>query len=87
MIKKYNNLSLLLGAPGLVLQILGSTSGQPPISLLGSLLLIAGLAFYAKAKGQHPAWCAFGLLSIIGVIVLACLKDKTLIENAPSPTA
>ena len=45
------------------------------VALVGTGLLIAGLAFYAKAKGRSPAWGLMGLLSIIGLIVLACLKD------------
>ena len=45
------------------------------VSLVGTGLLMAGLAFYALAKGRSPAWCLMGLLSIIGLIVLACLKD------------
>jgi hypothetical protein len=45
------------------------------VALAGTVLLIAGLSFYAKAKGRSPAWGLMGLLSIIGLIVLACLKD------------
>lgn len=80
MIKKYNNLSLLLGAPGLVLQFIGlGSQGEPEgaaISAIGSLLLIAGLAFYAKAKGRSAAWGLMGLLSLIGLIVLGSLPDR-----------
>ena len=47
------------------------------VALGGSLLLIIGLGFYAKAKGRHPAWGLMGLLSLIGVLVLACLTDRT----------
>ncbi len=45
--------------------------------LLGTVLLIIGLVYYAKAKGRHPAWGIMGLLSIIGLIVLALLKDRS----------
>jgi hypothetical protein len=47
------------------------------VALVGTVLLIAGLSFYAKAKGRSPAWGLMGLLSIIGLIVLACLKDRS----------
>ena len=85
MITRYNNISLALGIPGIALQIGGrvwSMQLAPAVSLpamlvmlLGTGLLIAGLAFYAKAKGRNPAWGLMGLLSIIGLIVLACLPD------------
>jgi len=48
---------------------------QPLVMLVGTVLLIIGLAYYARAKGRHPAWCLMGFLSVIGLIVLACLKD------------
>lgn len=75
MIKKYNNVSLLVGVPGLILQAMGNIKGQPVILLAGSILLLIGFAYYAKAKGRHPAWCLMALLSLIGLIVLGCLKD------------
>ena len=40
---------------------------------LGGLLLIGGLCFYASMKGRNPAWGLFGLLSCIGLIVLAVI--------------
>jgi hypothetical protein len=84
MIKEYNNKSLLFGIPGLILQIVGRLFVEPShpvlgfaITLIGTILLLIGFALYAKAKGRHPAWCLMALLSIIGLIILACLKDKT----------
>ncbi len=84
MIKRYNNLSLALGIPGLLMQIAGRFVGNTPqqlllgalVQLVGTVLLIVGLAFYAKAKGRSAAWGLMGLLSIIGLIVLALLKDE-----------
>jgi len=75
MIKKYNNISLAWGIPGIVLQIAGNVIGQPIVLIVGTVLLMIGLAYYAKAKGRSAAWCLMGFLSIIGLIVLACLKD------------
>jgi amino acid transporter len=46
------------------------------IMLLGTVLLIIGLSLYARAKGHSGWWGLMGLLSIIGLIVLACLPDR-----------
>jgi hypothetical protein len=46
------------------------------VGLAGTGLLMVGLSYYAKAKGRSPAWCLFAFLPLIGIIVLACLKDK-----------
>ena len=83
MIARYNNISLLAGVPGIVLQFVGRYFMQTPdkhglgigIAVLGTGLLLVGFAFYAMAKGRNPAWCLMAFLSIIGLIVLACLKD------------
>jgi hypothetical protein len=93
MIARYNNVSLALGIPGLLLQIGGNFWAAPyfggqlavgrSVMALGTLLLIAGLAFYAKAKGRHPAWGLLGLLSFIGLILLACLSDHAKERNLP----
>ena len=83
MIESENRKSLAIGIPGIALQILGSIMRQQPGAspawtaavLLGTVLLIAGLAFYARAKGRNPAWGLMGLLSLVGLIILALLKD------------
>jgi hypothetical protein len=36
-------------------------------------LIMAGLAFYARSKGRHPAWCILGLLSVLGLLVIVLL--------------
>jgi hypothetical protein len=50
--------------------------------LLGTVLLIIGLCYYAKAKGYSAVYGCLGLLSCIGLIILAVMKDKTV----PPPT-
>ena|ERR1700733_6267034 len=83
MIARYNRLSLALGAPGLLIQavgiyifqILGHRTTGRIVAWIGAALLIAGLALYAKAKGRNPAWGLMGFLSLIGLAVLAFLKD------------
>lgn len=113
MIAKYNRTSLMLGVPGLLLQIgcfVGASAGaantrpqQPganPASMesmpiifqlgvfLGGGMLIVGLCYYAKAKGYNPLWGLVGLLSCLGLLILAVMPDKTLgtvDEYRPSP--
>ena len=50
-------------------------------TLVGAVLLIIGLGFYAKAKGYSALLGLLGLLSCIGLLILAALPDKT---KAPS---
>lgn len=84
MIPRYNNLSLALGVPGLVLQTVGTivayALGNEDLAAVsffaGTALLLAGLAMYAKAKGRHPAWCLVAPLSPVGWIILGCLEDR-----------
>ena len=68
---------------GILLQVAGRTMaerGTPEtgllIALIGVAIFIWGCGQYAKGKG-HSAWFgALGFLSIIGLIVLAVMKDK-----------
>ena len=43
----------------------------------GTLVLIIGLCEYADAKGQSRIWAAFAIASVVGLVILLCLKDKT----------
>ena len=43
---------------------------------IGSILFIIGCCFYAKGKGYNGAWGLLGLLSLIGLLILVCMKDK-----------
>jgi hypothetical protein len=90
MIKECNRKSFYWGIPGIILQCGGrNMANEIPKNanlgaiylFVGTFLLMMGLSYYAKAKGRHPAWCLMAFLSIIGIIVLACLKDKTATEN------
>ena len=91
MIQRHNRLSLALGIPGIALHLAsiwlpalfglkGAIASALLIVtfLLGTALLLAGLIFYAKAKGRSAWWSLFAILGIIGLVVLACLKDKTI---------
>ena len=90
MIAEYHRKSLMLGIPGLVLQlvcnVLLSASGAQSRGLvwifwagvlLGSVLLIIGLGYYTKGKGYSGLLGLLGLLSCIGVLIVALLPDKT----------
>ena len=88
MIARYNNVSLGFGIPGLLMQIVGNAMGNDHqtaalgalLTILGTVLLLVGLAYFAKAKKRSAWWCLFALLGLIGIIVLACLKDYDKIE-------
>jgi len=100
MIKKHNSTSIALGVPGFLVQAAGAfmMAFRPEhaalgiaLALVGGGLLMAGLAYYAMAKGRHPAWCLVVLLlallgqvvsvllapilTLLGYAVLGLLKD------------
>jgi len=77
MIQRHNKTSLAVGLAGLLIQVVGGIVREPVLIMLGAGVLIIGLVYYAKAKGRNPAWGLMGLWSIVGYIVLACLKDLT----------
>ncbi len=59
-----------------MIQLTGVISGDRLIALMGTALLMAGLAYYARAKG-HSAWlCLLAFLGLIGIIVLGLLRDR-----------
>ena len=75
MTKKYNDISLAWGSPGIVLQAVGALWGDLGLLLCGTIWLIIGLFYFAKGIGRSPAWCLLGFLSIIGFFVLYFLPD------------
>jgi hypothetical protein len=52
--------------------------------MVGTVLLIIGLCYYAKAKGYSAVYGFLGLLSCIGLIILALMKDKTVASPPPA---
>lgn len=85
MIAEYKSKTVSFVVSGLLLQIVGSALAKAgflgwlvggPAALLGSVLLIMGCCFYAKAKGYAWWFGLLGLLSCIGLIVLYVLPDQ-----------
>tara|TARA_B100001123_G_C14701993_1_gene785649 strand:- start:3 stop:440 length:438 start_codon:yes stop_codon:yes gene_type:complete len=74
-IKKLNRISFAFALPGLALQVAASRS-SPFLALLGSILFLVGLGYYAKMKGRDAAWGLVGLLSCIGFVILAVLPKR-----------
>ena len=89
MIRRYNNLSFLFFIPGIIIQVVASMrlphdGSKTPIDVgticlltVGALLCITGFAFYAKAKGRNIAWGLFGMIGLIGALLLSQLKDQS----------
>ena len=85
MIARYNNLSFVFALPGFALQIIGRMWLDSPeksqfgliMMLVGTGLVLLGFANYAKSRGRHPAWCLAAFLSVIGLVILAMLEDRT----------
>ena len=87
-IKKYQNLSLLFGAPGLIMQITGMLVYEKTeskalaliIAMLGTIFLMTGLGMVAKSKGHSVFLGILGFIGVPGIIILALLKDKLINE-------
>jgi len=56
--------------PGFLLQSYGVLTGSRWLGLVGSALLVAGLAKYIQTKGYHPGWGLWGLVPLVGPLVL-----------------
>jgi len=89
MIKRYNNLSFVYFVPGMIAQIAGMILKAPPdqpsspqgvsalLLIVGTILAFIGFGYYAKAKGRSMLWGLCGFLSLVGLVILALLKDKS----------
>ena len=88
MLQEYKTKTNIGVGLGILIQICGRVlagqEGDPAaMPFLGLAVLIVGLCVfiwgcmsYARAKGHHPAWGMFGLMSLIGLLVLYFLKDR-----------
>ena len=85
MLAEYKSKTISFVIAGLILQIVGGIIAKAgflgamvggPVALLGSVLLIMGCCFYAKAKGYAWWFGLLGLLSCVGLVVLYLLPDQ-----------
>jgi hypothetical protein len=95
MIAEYKRTGMAFGIPGLLLfggsiltsylvpKALPSWISAPLLAiwLVGVVLLIIGLCFYAKAKGYLAVWGFLLPITGIGLLVLTLLRDRT--EDRP----
>ena len=45
--------------------------------IIGTVLAVTGLGYYAKAKGRSMAWALAGFIGLPGMLLLAVLKDRS----------
>ncbi|MEZ6056226.1 MAG: hypothetical protein R3C01_05935 [Planctomycetaceae bacterium] len=88
MIKRYNNISLAVAAPGIIMQVAGRFMMQGEQEVLGvftviggTVLVLVGFAYYAKAKGRSPVWCLAAFLSVAGLVILSQLRDDSGVDE------
>lgn len=89
-----NKKSFVFGVPGLALQVVGNvvsqsagTAAGSAVSLVGTVLLVYGLSFYARSRGQNPWLGLLGLLSCLGMIILAVLPRRCVVCGGPVKAA
>ena len=62
--------ALAWGLPGFAIQCYGIVEGWALVSLGGTALLCVGLMYHVRGKGYHPMWGLWGLVPIMGPILL-----------------
>ena len=92
MIREYSRKSLAIGLPAVALLsvpvlvwgnagIMSSntwvTTASVVLPIVGSALFIVALCYYAKAKGYNGALGLLGMLSCVGLLIIALLPDRT----------
>ena len=84
--KTQSNVLIVLGLIGEVVAFFVDGNLAIPVRVIARVLIIVGCFFYAKGKGYSGAWGLLGLLSILGLIILICMRDrrKELVRCSPS---
>lgn len=88
MIQHYNRASIICGLSGFILYFaLPGLFGPLKwfagdlfaiiILIASPILMFLGVFYYVKAKGHSGLWALWILAGVIGIIVMACLVDKT----------
>ena len=62
--------ALVWGVPGFAIQCFGIAEGWVLASLGGTALLCVGLMYHIRGKGYHPMWGLWGLVPIMGPVLL-----------------
>lgn len=62
--------ALAWSIPGFAIQAYSLYKGLPLPAMGGTVLLIAGLMCYSKAKGYTPAWGLWGLVPVMGPVLV-----------------
>ncbi len=84
--------SFFFGVPGMILQAVANPRlvgelGGPLCSLVGAGLVVLGLSRYALSRGRSAWFGLFGLLSCVGIIILALLPKKCIVCAGPVAAA
>ncbi len=81
---------VLFALPGLSMQLVGAwlAAGPAPrigipLLFLGTLLLGAGLALYAKMRGRSVWWGLSGLLNCLGLLTILALGKRCIACKRP----
>jgi hypothetical protein len=77
-------LCLLVAIAGVVLRTFGDLKGMTEASVLGMIVVLAGLAVYCRLKGRNVAWSLFSLIPFVGPLVVVLLPEKRKDEDDES---
>jgi hypothetical protein len=77
-------LCLLVAIAGMVLRAFGDLRGMLAASVLGTVIVLAGLAVYCRLKGRNVAWSLFSLIPFVGPLVVVLLPEKRNSEDNES---
>jgi hypothetical protein len=76
MAKRVNIWALAWGVPGLLIQGYGILEAAAVWGIAGTVLLLVALLPYVSAKGHHPAWALWGLVPLVGPLVLILQRPQ-----------
>ncbi len=77
MVKHGHIAGMLLGVAGFLVQLYGLLEGTVAIAVAGTAVLTLGLALYVMAKGRNPLAALWGLVPVMGPIVVLLQRPKS----------